>query len=94
MGGGRALDALLSVIERAVPVERIWLEVSEAEGTELPVLGTEEITRLADQLTELGRSLPAGMSPDQRVDTLLINLPGDLTKLRAELLRRLGGTNG
>lgn len=94
MGGGRALDALLSVIERAVPVERIWLEVSEAEGTELPVLGPDEITRLADQLTELGRALPAGMSPDQRVDALLINLPGDLTKLRAELLRRLGGTNG
>jgi hypothetical protein len=30
------------------------------------------------------------MTPDQRADMLLVNLPGDLTKLRAELVRKMG----
>lgn len=93
-GGARSLDAVLSIVERSVPVERIWLEVSEAEGTEHLALNAEEIARLVDQLSELGRTLPAGMTLTQRLDTLLLNLPGDLTKLRAELERRLGGTDG
>lgn len=94
IGGTAALDAVLSIVERSVPVERIWLDVSEAEGTELPTLSAEEIANLADQLTELARALPPGISLTQRVDTLLLNLPGDLTKLKAALVRRLGGTDG
>lgn len=94
VGGTDPLDALLSIIERSVPVERIWLDVSEADGTEAPMLNADEITLLTDQLAELGRSLPSGMTLTQRVDTLLLNLPGDLTRLRAELVRRLGGTDG
>jgi hypothetical protein len=77
-----------------VPVERIWLDVSESEGAEVPTLDAEEIAQLADQLAELGRTLPSNMTLDQRVDVLLLNLPGDLTKLRSELVRKLGGSDG
>jgi len=53
-------------------------------------MDADEISRLGDQLLELGKVLPASMTPDQRADVLLLNLPGDLTKLRAELLRKMG----
>jgi hypothetical protein len=90
-GGLRSLNAVLSIIERSVPVERIWLDVSESEGAEIPDLQPDEIEQLSDQLCELGKALPTGMTLDQRVDTLLLNLPGDLTELRAELTRKLVG---
>lgn len=88
--GVRPLNAVLSIIERSVPVERIWLDVSESEGAEVPVLHAEEIGQLADQLAELGRTLPASMTLDQRIDALLLNLPGDLTELRKTLTQKLG----
>jgi hypothetical protein len=90
-GGLRPLNAVLSIIERSVPIERIWLDVSESEGAEVPRLDAEELGQLADQLAELGRTLPASMSLDQRIDALLLNLPGDLTELRKLLTHRLGG---
>ncbi len=92
--GVRLLNAVLSIIERSVPVERIWLDVSEAEGAEVPTLDAEEIAQLTDQLAELGRTLPSNMTLDQRVDALLLNLPGDLTKLKSEIVRKLGGSDG
>lgn len=90
VAGTRPLNAVLSIIERSVPVERIWLDVSEAEGAEVPTLDSEEILQLADQLAELGRMLPETMTTDQRIDALLLNLPGDLTELRKTLTRKLG----
>ncbi|MGO6795698.1 ATP-binding protein [Rhizobium ruizarguesonis] len=90
-GGLRPLNAVLSIIERSVPVERIWLDVSESEGAEVPVLDDDETAKLADQLDELGRTLPASLSVQERIDLLLVNLPGDLTKLKIELTRRLVG---
>ncbi|MGR9161913.1 ATP-binding protein [Rhizobium leguminosarum] len=93
-GGLRPLNAVLSIIERSVPVERIWLDVSEAEGAEVPVLDDNEIAKLADQLEELGRALPTSLPVRERINLLLVNLPGDLTKLRTELARRLGGNDG
>jgi hypothetical protein len=92
--GARPLNAVLSIIERSVPVERIWLDVSESEGAEVPTLDAEEIAQLTDQLAELGRTLPSNMTLDQRVDALLLNLPGDLTKLKSKLVRKLGGSDG
>lgn len=89
--GLRPLNAVLSIIERSVPVERIWLDVSESEGAEVPVLDDGETAKLADQLEELGRTLPATLPVQERIDLLLVNLPGDLTKLKAEMTRRLGG---
>lgn len=90
-GDGRSLNAVLSIIERSVPVERIWLDVSEAEGSPIPKMEAQEIEQLSDQLLELEKLLPAAMTPEQRADMLLLNLPGDLTKLRAKLLSRMGG---
>ena len=55
-GSLRPLNAVLSIIERSVPVERIWLEVSESEGCEIPVLDAEEVAQLGDQLQSLGSS--------------------------------------
>ncbi|MGX1322575.1 hypothetical protein AB7M17_006028 [Bradyrhizobium sp. USDA 377] len=89
--GVRPFDAVLSIIERSVPVERIWLDVSESDGAATPPMETDEIAQLGEQLLELGKALPASMTPDQRADMLLLNLPGDLTMLRAELLRRMKG---
>jgi hypothetical protein len=91
--GIRPLDAVLSIIERSVPVERIWLDVSECEGAEPPTLDEKEVSELADQLAELGRILPRGLSLDQRIDALLLNIPGDLTELRLELHERLKGAS-
>lgn len=62
--------------------------------TEIPTLDAEEIAHLTDQLAELGRIMPANMTLDQRTDALLLNLPGDLTKLKFELVRKLGGNDG
>lgn len=89
----RGLDAIFSLIERNVPVERIWLEVSECEGVAAAPLQEEELAKLSDQLIELGKVLPETIPLSQRIDTLLLNLPGDLTKLRAEILFKLGGNN-
>jgi hypothetical protein len=89
-GGVRPLNAVLSIIERSVPIERIWLDVSETEATASPPMDADEIAQLGDQLLALGKVLPASMTPDQRADVLLVNLPGDLTKLRAELVRKMG----
>ncbi len=89
--GVRSLNAVLSIIERSVPVDRIWLDVSESEGAELPTLDAKEIGELTDQLAELAGTLPASMTIDQRLDALLLNLPGDLTELRKSLTQKLGG---
>lgn len=87
----RLFNAVLSIIERTVPVERIWLEVSEAEGAQAPKLDATEIIQLTDQLAELAAALPATLSVDKRIELLLHNLPGDLTRLTNALIRRLGG---
>lgn len=89
-GGVRPLNAVLSILERSVPVERIWLDVSEAQGAEVPLMNADEIGQLADQLAELCRTLPQTMTLDQRIDTLLLNLPGNLDALRVQLKQTLG----
>lgn len=94
INNGRGLDAILSIIERNVPIERIWLEVSESEGVEAVTFNSEEIEKLSDQLIELSGLLPGNMSITERIDTLLLNLPGDLTGLRLEIIRKLGGKYG
>lgn len=91
---GLGLSAIFSILERSVPVERIWLDVSEADGVSAALLGPDEISKLSDQLIELGKVLPETMPLVQRVDMLLHNLPGDLTKLRLDILHKLGDSNG
>lgn len=91
-GSARPFDAVLSIVERSVPVERIWLDTSESEGAEVPVLDPEDTAHLIEQLLELDRVLPKNMTLDQRLDVLVLNLPGDPTTLRELLARRLGET--
>lgn len=89
--GGLGLAAILSILERSVPVERIWLDVSEADGVAAVHLEPDEILKLSDQLIELGKLLPETMTLSQRVNMLLLNLPGDLTQLRLDIIHKLGG---
>lgn len=88
--GVRHFNAVLSILERSVPVERIWLDVSESEGVAAPMLAADDVAQLSEQLVELGKVLPVSMTLEQRINALLLHLPGDLTKLRSELIRRLG----
>jgi hypothetical protein len=83
---GAVVDALLSIIERSVPVERIWLDVSEADGAAPPELTKDEISVLAEQLAAIARALPANIPLSERADQLIRHLPGDTTKLREALL--------
>jgi len=87
--GVRTVNAVLSILERSIPVERIWLDISDSQGVELPELDSEEIAVLTDQLAELGMTLPANMSVTERVDALTLDLPGDMTRLRTSLTRKL-----
>jgi hypothetical protein len=86
----KAFDAALNLIEKAVPVERIWLAVSESEGSDIPNFTQGEIELMSEQLLALGKVLPETMTDAERADILLFNLPGDTTKLRSVLLRKLG----
>jgi len=89
-GSIQPFDAVLSIIERSVPVERIWLDVSEAEGAEAPVLEAVDRAQLTDQLAALGKLLPKTLSVEEKVNALVLNLPGDLTRLKTELAHKLG----
>jgi hypothetical protein len=88
-GKVKSFDAVLSILERSVPVERIWLDVSEAEGVEAPVLEAADRAQLSEQLAELGKLLPKTLSVEERVNALILSLPGDLTRLKIELARKL-----
>jgi len=94
IGETRMLNAIISIIELSVPVQRIWLNFSESGGANVPVLSPRDIEKLSSQLLELARELPPNLTMDQRVDILLFDLPGDLTALRTELARKLEEADG
>jgi hypothetical protein len=81
------LDGLLALIERNVPVERIWLDISEAEGAGAPRLDPDESADLASKIA----TLLAGVSGDEpaadRLDRMLRHLPVDSTSLRRTVLQ-------
>lgn len=83
------LEGLLAIIERSVPVERIWLDVSEAEGASASSFATEEIPTIATQLAALIATLPADKPLVERIDQLIRHLPGDTSILRRAVLQRL-----
>ena len=87
--GADVVGAMLSLVEQSVPVERIWLDVSEAEGVVEPELTTAEIDALAEQLAAIIRTLPVTVPVNDRVDQLVRHLPGDNAKLRAALVHIL-----
>lgn len=83
------LTGLLSLIERSVPVERIWLDVSEAEGIAAPELDPQELLVLAEQLASVVTSMSPDISVAERVDQLVRHLPGDTDRLKGAVLRLL-----
>jgi hypothetical protein len=84
------MNAALTLIEKTVPVERIWLDVSEAEGVPALELSADEVDALATQLAAIALLLPADASASERADQLIRHLPGDNAKLRTALIRLLG----
>jgi hypothetical protein len=85
----RQLEALLTIIERSVPVERIWLDVSQSEGAPVPAPDDAELSRLTDQLVSLAEMLPVNMSPAERAEILVGNLPNAQPELRSRLISLL-----
>lgn len=83
------LDALLSMIEQSVPIERIWLDTSEAEGAVPPVFEGSDLDILAKKLAELSLVLPEEMAVNERANLLLYNLPGSSDELRDRLVNLL-----
>lgn len=83
------LEGLLAIIERSVPVERIWLDVSEAEGASTPSLTAQEMASLAGQLAALVAASDSDRPPAERVDELLRHLPGDTAELRHVILQQV-----
>lgn len=83
------LDALLTIIERSVPVERIWLDVSQSEGAPAPIPDDAELSRLAFQLIPLAEMLPAEMPATEKVELLVGNLPSARPELRNRLISLL-----
>lgn len=85
-------DALLSLIEQSVPVERIWLDVSESGGAPSPTLDPEQIDRLVSQLVRLARVLPPEMPAGEQADFLLRGIPTTQPELRSSLVKKLEAT--
>ena len=85
------LHAIFALIERTVPVERIWLDVSEAEGAPAPKLDKEEEAFLVDQLTKLAGTLPSSLSAAERIDAVLCYLPGNVESIKKSLRKKLEG---
>ncbi len=80
------VEAILSMIENAVPIQRIWMNVSESEGALEEQLTEKETIVLADKLATIARQFPAEFSVDDRVDTLLRHLTVSNSKLRSKLI--------
>ena len=85
-----AFDGLLALIERSVPVERIWLDVSETEGAVQPLPQGADLSQLAGQLAALVRSMQDTRTMADRLDALLQQLPVDARELRRAVLQQLG----
>jgi len=86
----KQFEALLTLIEQSVPVERIWLDISEAQGAPVPSMDDEQLEQLTGSLTELAKLLPPTFSAAERVDLLLRHLPQPSARLRNHLLEILG----
>lgn len=90
----KLLDAVLTLVERAVPVERIWLDATESELTPRGGLSSAELEDLTDRLAQVATLLPAAVPLPERVELLVRNLPGDQTILKTKLTERLEAHHG
>jgi Histidine kinase-, DNA gyrase B-, and HSP90-like ATPase len=87
--GGNLVEATLSLVEQSVPIERIWLDVSESGDASAPELAPAEIEALVQDLAMIVRAAPSHCNTSVTVDQLIRYIPGDNAKLRAALLRIL-----
>ena len=83
------LDGMLALVERSVPIERIWLDVSENEGYAVHELDPAEVAELAPQLARLVSEVPGDEPLASRLDRLLRCLPAGVTELRQSVLQLL-----
>ncbi|PWB79319.1 MAG: ATP-binding protein [Methylocystaceae bacterium] len=84
----RLARAAFSLVERSVPIERIWLDVSE--NTEaLPPTEPLDPATVEDLATAL-RALGAGTGIEDTLDGLLRGMRLTAPEMRAAVLRRLG----
>lgn len=86
-GDAKLLDGLLELIERSVPVERIWLDVSEAEGAGSTTLDAAETAKLAGQIAALVAAMPDDEPASEKLERLLHHLPGASPELRRSVLQ-------
>ena len=70
-----------------MPVERIWLDVSEAEGAGSATLGAAETAKLAEQIAALVAAMPDDEPASERLERLLRHLPEASPALRRSVLQ-------
>ncbi len=83
------VEAMLTLIENTVPVQRIWMNVTEAEGAPENPLTDQEANECAEKLATLARLFPAEFSAGERADMLLQYHTVSNSKLRAKLVNLL-----
>ena len=84
------LNALLGLIERTVPVERIWLDLTEAGGVGVAIEPDDE-DDFVSQLVTLAKLLPGSLSTEDRAESVLRSLPGQTVAVRTKLIKGLEG---
>ena len=80
---------MLSIIERTVPVQQIWLDVSEESGAAVPAMIPEEFATMAEQLASIIQAMPSDIPVAERVDQLVRHLPTDGDRLKFAVLKIL-----
>lgn len=70
-----------------MPVERIWLDVSEAEGAGAERLDPAESAELASKIATLLSSISGDEPAADRLDQMLRHLPVDSPLLRQTVLQ-------
>lgn len=92
-GDEKLLDSLLALLEQSVPVERIWLDVSEAEGAGTFTLDNAETAELARQIAALVAAMPDDEPAVERLERLLLHIPAASSTLRTSALQLLEDPN-
>lgn len=83
--GAEGLSDLLALIERTLPIERIWLDRSEAEGPAPPAPLDNELLRIAVETVR--RRVESGDTLDQAIDAVANAEPFDTTADMAVRIR-------
>lgn len=88
-GDANLFEGLLALIERSVPVERIWLDVSEADGAGQEPLDAAESAELAGRIAALLAAMPGDVPATERLERLLRYLPATSPDFRKAVLQSM-----